>query len=62
MPPEPLPTVFDPALKERVRNFQRANALQADGLVGQRTMALLTSLEPAPGTPVLAPATTPKVN
>jgi len=54
--------VFDPALAEQVRNFQRAHALQADGVVGQRTMALLDNLTPAPGTPVLtAPALT-KVN
>ncbi len=57
-----ISTVFDPALAERVRNFQRAHDLQADGVVGQRTMALLDNLAPAPGTPVLtAPALT-KVN
>ncbi len=54
--------VFDPALAEQVRNFQRTHALQEDGVVGQRTMALLDNLAPAPGTPVLtAPALT-KVN
>jgi general secretion pathway protein A len=57
-----ISAVFDLALAERVRNFQRAHDLQADGVVGQRTMALLDNLAPAPGTPVLtAPALT-KVN
>lgn len=50
---QPLSNVFDTALKARVENFQRANALQADGLVGQRTMPLLNNLAPEPGTPLL---------
>lgn len=57
-----LSEVFDPALAERVRNFQRANALSADGVVGQRTMALLDNLAPAPGAPVLTPGAATKVN
>jgi general secretion pathway protein A len=59
---QPLSEVFDPALRERVRHFQRANALHADGVVGQRTMALLHNLVPAPGTPVLTAAAVTKVN
>ncbi len=54
--------VFDPALVEQVRNFQRAHDLQADGVVGQRTMALLDNLAPAPGTPVLTAPAVAKVN
>ncbi len=57
-----LSQVFDPALAEQVRNFQRANELSADGVVGQRTMALLNNLAPAPGTPVLNSAVATKVN
>lgn len=48
-----LSRVFDAVLKERVENFQRANNLRADGLVGQRTMPLLNNLAPEPGTPLL---------
>jgi general secretion pathway protein A len=48
-----LSRVFDTVLKERVENFQRANDLRADGLVGQRTMPLLNNLAPEPGTPLL---------
>ena len=54
--------VFDPALLEQVRNFQRAHDLQADGVVGQHTMALLDNLTPAPGTPVLTVPAVTKVN
>lgn len=59
---EPPLTVFDLALKERVQDFQRANALQPDGVVGQRTMALLSNLAPGPGTPLLTAPATAKVN
>ncbi len=48
-----LSRVFDAGLKARVENFQRANDLRADGLVGQRTMPLLNNLAPEPGTPLL---------
>jgi general secretion pathway protein A len=47
--------IFDAALRERVQEFQRANALQADGIVGRRTMALLNNLAPTPATPLLSP-------
>jgi general secretion pathway protein A len=50
---KPLSRVFDAVLKERVESFQRANNLQADGLVGQRTMPLLNNLVPEPGAPLL---------
>ena len=51
---EPLSKFFDSALQERVQEFQRANALQADGIVGKRTMALLNNLAPTPDTPLLS--------
>jgi general secretion pathway protein A len=53
---------FDPELRERVRNFQRINALHADGVAGQHTMALLNNLAPVPGTPVLSSTAATKVN
>lgn len=45
--------LFDAALAERVRSFQRAHGLKADGLVGRMTLARLTALTD-PATPVLA--------
>jgi general secretion pathway protein A len=52
-----LSQVFDPTLQDQVRRFQKLNALEADGLVGQRTLALLNNLAPTPDTPLLtAPA------
>ncbi|MEZ5583276.1 MAG: peptidoglycan-binding domain-containing protein [Candidatus Competibacteraceae bacterium] len=54
--PNTLSTVFDPTLQEQVRGFQRANNLEVDGLVGQRTMALLTTLAPSADTPLLTPS------
>jgi len=45
--------VYDQSLAARVRDFQRRHGLQADGLVGARTMTLLNNLQPAPGTPLL---------
>jgi len=53
--PDTLSAVFDSPLQEQVRDFQRANNLEVDGLVGQRTMALLNTLSSAPDTPVLTP-------
>ncbi|MDZ7621619.1 MAG: AAA family ATPase [Candidatus Competibacteraceae bacterium] len=50
---EPLPELFDAALAEQVRDFQRERGLQPDGLAGPRTLALLSGLAPEPDTPVL---------
>ncbi|NJN45653.1 MAG: peptidoglycan-binding protein [Candidatus Competibacteraceae bacterium] len=55
--PDTLSTEFDPILQEQVRDFQRANNLEVDGLVGQRTMALLNTLSPTPDTPLLTAST-----
>ena len=52
---EPLSDVFDNALREQVKAFQQANALDVDGLVGAHTMLLLSNLSPNPDTPLLAP-------
>ncbi|MEE4378266.1 MAG: AAA family ATPase [Candidatus Competibacteraceae bacterium] len=54
--PDTLSTIFDPPLQAQVRDFQRANNLEVDGLVGQRTMALLNTLSSGPDTPVLTPS------
>lgn len=45
--------VYDAALTQRVRNFQRAHRLQEDGVVGPLTMAHLATLTD-PEAPVLA--------
>jgi general secretion pathway protein A len=47
------PQRFDSLLQARVRRFQVANALEADGVVGARTMVLLNNLAPAADTPML---------
>lgn len=59
---EPLSKFFDSVLQERVQEFQRANALQADGIVGKRTMALLNNLAPTPDTPLLSPPVSNRIN
>ncbi len=48
-----LPYMYNDELQERVRAFQEANGLVADGQVGERTMLRLNQLAPAPGTPAL---------
>lgn len=53
---ESLPPLFDSALEARVRDFQRTHDLRPDGLVGERTMALLSILATVPGTPFLIPS------
>jgi general secretion pathway protein A len=53
--PDPLSEVFDAALAEQVRAFQRDHGLQPDGLVGPRTLVLLNNLIPEPDTPALRP-------
>jgi len=51
---EPLSDIFDNALREQVKQFQQANELDVDGLVGAQTMLLLSNLSPNPDTPLLA--------
>jgi general secretion pathway protein A len=46
-------TVYDATLKRRVENFQARNGLEADGVVGGKTLTLLQNLSPAAGTPLL---------
>lgn len=44
LPPRPLPPapeIYDPALEEAVRRFQARHGLDADGVVGERTLAAL---------------------
>lgn len=52
-PPAPLPTVFDAALAERVRQFQSEHALEPDGVVGTLTLIHLNSADPTAGGPRL---------
>ena len=49
-------SVFDTALQEQVKAFQRLHGLDPDGLVGARTMMPLNELAPTPGTPLLSPS------
>jgi general secretion pathway protein A len=50
--PAAADAAFDEALAARVRAFQRANGLEADGVAGPQTLMLLDR-DPAPGTPTL---------
>lgn len=47
------PEIFDRELKERVLAFQRARELNADGLVGEKTLIHLTSLTNSDDVPLL---------
>ena len=53
---DPLSEVFDAALAEQVRAFQRDHGLQPDGLAGPRTLALLHNLAPAVNAPAPPPS------
>ncbi len=46
--------VFDSALEERVRNFQRERRLTVDGIVGTQTQIVINTETAVPSTPVLA--------
>jgi murein L,D-transpeptidase YcbB/YkuD len=47
------PSVYDDALAQRVREFQRSHQLTVDGIVGERTLiAMLAELD-LPDTPSL---------
>jgi len=46
--------LFDDNLKERVRSFQRAHAIAADGIVGEETLFHLSLAAREPGTPALS--------
>lgn len=48
--------VFDAELEQRVRQFQQRHGLTVDGLVGARTLLVLSSLVPEPDTPLLETA------
>jgi general secretion pathway protein A len=50
--------VFDSALEQRVREFQRDHRLDVDGLVGRQTQIIINSLLAPDGTPRL---TTPRL-
>ena len=48
------PPVFDAALEARLREFQRRNRLQVDGLAGQQTQILINSMLASENTPRLS--------
>ncbi len=45
--------VFDDILEQRVMNFQRSYAVEADGIVGEQTLIQLTKAEREPPSPAL---------
>ncbi|MGB5247288.1 MAG: AAA family ATPase [Woeseia sp.] len=48
------PELFDPGLETALKNFQRRNRLQVDGVAGQQTQILINSLLADENTPLLA--------
>jgi general secretion pathway protein A len=46
-------TVYDAALEERVRDYQRARQLTVDGVVGERTLVAMLADLRVPNTPLL---------
>ncbi|MES1951473.1 peptidoglycan-binding domain 1 protein [Salinisphaera sp. S4-8] len=51
----PASPVYDDALERRLRDFQAANGLEADGMAGPRTQMMLNGAVPSPGSPALKP-------
>ncbi|MDR3415477.1 MAG: AAA family ATPase [Nevskia sp.] len=49
----PVPVNYGPELRSAVANFQNAHGLEADGVVGTRTLIMLSDIGRASGTPVL---------
>ncbi|HET7315522.1 AAA family ATPase [Salinisphaera sp.] len=47
--------VYDRALGERLRAFQKSHGLEADGIAGPRTQIILNGAVPSPGAPSLTP-------
>ena len=45
--------LYDEALADRVREFQRDYGLRADGIAGERTLVKLQALLLEPGVPLL---------
>lgn len=45
--------IYDQALQQQIRTFQRRHGLTVDGIVGPRTIMTFNSIDPAAGTPVL---------
>jgi general secretion pathway protein A len=52
-PPIDASTVYDDALEQRVRAYQRSHQLTVDGIVGARTQIAMLAELGAPGTPLL---------
>jgi general secretion pathway protein A len=55
-PPDPNADIYDEALQTLVVQFQRRNAIAADGIAGTQTQALLDAALPPAGTPLLSTA------
>jgi len=53
---EPNSEVYDPALAERVRDYQRNHRLTVDGIVGTQTQIVMNTELAIPGTPFLVEA------
>lgn len=51
-PPSPI---YDDALEQRLKAFQSAHGLEADGMAGPRTQMMLNGAVPSPGSPALKP-------
>lgn len=51
----PASPVYDAPLERRLRDFQAANGLEADGMAGPRTQMMLNGAVPSPGSPALKP-------
>ncbi len=48
--------VYDDALGQRLKAFQKSHGLKADGIAGPRTQMMLNGAVPSPGAPSLKPA------
>jgi general secretion pathway protein A len=53
---EPNSELYDPALAERVRDYQRDHRLTVDGIVGTQTQIVMNTELAIPGTPFLVEA------
>lgn len=50
-----LSSVYDEALGQRLKAFQKSHGLKADGIAGPRTQMMLNGAVPSPGVPSLRP-------
>lgn len=50
-----LSPIYDEALGQRLKTFQKSHGLKADGIAGPRTQIILNGAVPSPGAPSLTP-------